>query len=116
MKKKSRAVILSAAVLTAVLCVGSALASPRPGGKAGQPAQSVRPSGGQQERSDNSKYTVTAYEGRLAVYLTTHMDSPQYVTDVDISTLPAADREALQKGIPVYTEEELTSVLEDYSS
>ena len=116
MKKKSRAVILSAAVLTAVLCVGSALASPRPGGKAGQPAQSVRPSDGQQECSDNSKYTVTAYEGRLAVYLTTHMDSPQYVTDVDISTLPAADREALQKGIPVYTEEELTSVLEDYSS
>lgn len=116
MKQKSRAIILSAAVLTAALCVGSALASPRPAGKAGQPAQSMRPSGGQQERGDGSKYTVTAYEGRLAVYLTDHMGAPQYVTDVDISTLPAADREALQKGIPVYTEEELTSVLEDYSS
>ena len=48
--------------------------------------------------------------------LTTHMDTPQYITDVEVSTLPRADRDALDAGIPIYTEQQLTSILEDYSS
>ena len=43
-------------------------------------------------------------------------DAPEYITDTPVSSLPAADRAALQTGLPVYTEEELTRLLEDYCS
>ena len=121
MKGKTRLVILSVAVLTAALCVGAALAAPEPVGKAPQPQQSSLSAESRQEQPDetpssDAKYTVTTYQGHLAVYLTTHMDTPQYITDVEVSTLPRADREALDAGIPIYTEQQLTSILEDYSS
>ena len=125
MKANSRLIILSVAVLAALLCVGAALASPRASEKPEQQSVNTQPQNPQEPDDsearrpvpdENAKYTVTAYEGRLAVYLTAQMDAPQYVTDVEVSTLPLADREALQTGIPIYNEEELTSILEDYSS
>ena len=120
MKEKYRLMILSASVAAAALCIGAALISPRPSAKAERP-QPVQQAPDVQEDSapftgGSAKYTVTVYEGRLAVYLTASAQAPQYVTDVEVSTLPAADREALQKGIPIYTEAQLTSILEDYSS
>ncbi len=121
MKSKSRAIILSAAVLTSLVCVGAALASP---GR--QPAEVSDPSAAQHTDTapdvseptvpSGAKYTVTVYQGKLAVYLSEHMDTPQYVTDVEVATLPAADREALASGIPIDSELALTSLLEDYSS
>lgn len=120
MKGKTRLVILSAAVLTALVCVGAALAAPTPVGKTDLPVQDTAADGEQEQpvptAGDDAKYTVTTYQGRLAVYLTAQMDTPQYITDVEVSTLPKADREALSDGIPIYTEEQLTSILEDYSS
>lgn len=118
MKGKTRLLIVSAAMLAAVVCVGAALTTPRQadtqtpaapdGGQSGQtPGAAV---------STGAKYTVADYQGRLAVYLSAQMDAPQYITDVEVSTLPRADRLALADGIPIYTEEELTSILEDYSS
>ncbi len=121
MKGKIRLAVLSAAVLTAALCAGAALSAPDPAGKAPVPRQGIASAAGRQEQRDKdpssgAKYTVTAYQGHLAVYLTARMDTPQYITDVEVSTLPRADREALDAGIPIYTEQQLTSILEDYSS
>lgn len=118
MKGRSKLIIVIAALLVTLLCIGAAVAQsgqsgkrPIPGGPKGESAASTagRP-------SDGSKYTVTVFEGRVAIYLTEQMSSPKYVTDVPVSTLPAADRAALEEGIPIFTEEELTSILEDYGS
>ncbi len=120
MKKPYRPILLSAAAAAAALCIGAALLWPRPSAKAGCP-QPVRQGpdtrGAPAAFSDTgAKYTVADYEGHLAVYLTANAQAPEYVTDVRVCTLPAADRQALKKGIPIYTEAQLTSILEDYSS
>ena len=36
-------------------------------------------------------------------------------TAIDVRTLPGADREALERGIPLENEQALTQLLEDYS-
>lgn len=62
------------------------------------------------------KYVVRDYGGRLAVYLSDRPDTPAYLLDVYTSALPEADRTALEKGIILQTDEELSRLLEDYGS
>ena len=45
-----------------------------------------------------------------------HQDGEVIVTTaIDVRTLPGADREALERGIPLENEQALTQLLEDYS-
>ena len=115
MKHKLKAAAAAAAVLTAVVSAGAAMASTK-----SDPISTAEHSAAAPVQTDPSpaaaKYTVKVFGGRMAVYLTAHPDTPQYVTDVEVSTLPSADRIALHRGIAVYSEQELTSLLEDYSS
>lgn len=57
---------------------------------------------------------VGAWEGRLAVFRTNRA-APDEVFDVFIASLPASEQEALTTGIPVFDEEELQRLLEDYT-
>ena len=61
------------------------------------------------------KYLLRRYDGMVAVFLPDSAE-PEYVTDAPVSMLPAADRAAIETGLPVYSEEELTRFLEDYCS
>lgn len=61
------------------------------------------------------KYILSGYEGMVAVFLP-GSEQPSYVTDAPVSCLPAADRKILTEGLPVFSEEELTRLLEDYGS
>ncbi len=57
---------------------------------------------------------VGSFEGRLAVF-SPNENTPHTVYDVFLSSLPAAEQEALQAGIPVYTETALQRLIEDYT-
>lgn len=61
------------------------------------------------------KYLVGIYHGYVAVFVAGE-PAPAYITDAPISTLPLADREMLAAGIKIHTEEELSAILEDYST
>lgn len=58
-------------------------------------------------------YTVRSEQDRLIVR---QNDGTVLRTAIDTRTLPAADREALRKGIVLYDADELSRLLEDYSS
>lgn len=60
-------------------------------------------------------YVLGAKDGKLTVYAAdgyTVVD----VLDTYVYSLPLSDREAVAKGIPVYTVNELISLIEDYTS
>ena len=57
-----------------------------------------------------------AVPGTDGVHLTISQDGEVIVTTaIDVRTLPGADREALERGIPLENEQALTQLLEDYS-
>ena len=62
------------------------------------------------------KYIMKLYNGALAVFDADDLNEPQYITGIDERTLRDKDREAFAKGVPVYSDEELASLLEDYGS
>lgn len=64
-------------------------------------------------RSDT--YTVKEYEGHIGVF---HNDAPipYQEIEVDISSLPEADRQLLKKGITVTDTNKLNGIIEDYES
>lgn len=54
--------------------------------------------------------------GTDGVHLTISQGGEVIVTTaIDVRTLPGADREALERGIPLENEQALTQLLEDYS-
>lgn len=63
-------------------------------------------------------YLIQEYTGKIAVYRV--MDDGESelssLLDVDVESLPKADRENLKKGIGVGSEEEMLQLLEDYMS
>lgn len=61
-------------------------------------------------------YTVGAYNGRVAVFLYGEAQPTQVLEEVFLRSLPVGDRQRLQEGIPVYSEEELWPLLEDLES
>ncbi len=62
------------------------------------------------------RYTVSVYEGKVAVYDAALPGRPESVTSISVSGLRASDREALSNGIPADTFEETLKILEDLNS
>lgn len=60
-------------------------------------------------------YTAGIYRGQVALFAP-NSDTPWQVLPVYVNHLPPADQELLQAGFPLYTQEEISSFLEDYGS
>jgi len=61
-------------------------------------------------------YILKEYNDRVAIFLG-NSDTPNEVLDnVRVSSLPDYDRQILKSGIPVYSEDELQSLIEDLES
>ena len=59
--------------------------------------------------------TLGCFRGYLALY-DRGASEPKQIFPCQVSSLPDADRQALEKGIPVRSEEELQRLLEDFLS
>lgn len=60
-------------------------------------------------------YKVKNHNGNIAVF-NSESSEPLKIISVAVEELPPADQELLKKGIEVYSEEELVTILEDYCS
>lgn len=76
------------------------------------PAQASTP---KQQSDDAAPYTVKSYQGYIAVF-TNHSTSPNRITGIRTELLPLQDQLDLAAGIPVYTKEALSALLEDFGS
>ena len=94
--------VFAAGVLLCVLSLTPLLQTEEPAVTADAPAQ--------------HRYLVREYEGMVAVFLPRQLFGPKYVTGIRVDSLPQADREALADGIPVYSDAQLTALLQDYGS
>lgn len=65
--------------------------------------------------SRSNTYTVKEYDGHIGVFYNDE-SIPYQVIDVEVSSLPEADRELLKKGIQVQDTARLNSIIEDYES
>ena len=59
-------------------------------------------------------YTIRAWEGQVAVF-ERHQAYPKQVYDMPLSGLPYELRQQLLEGVAVYSEDELSILLEDYT-
>ena len=57
-------------------------------------------------------YTVKDYNGRIGVFVN-DSEIPSSTLDVFVNSLPIADRNDLEKGITVYSQQELSRLIED---
>lgn len=60
-------------------------------------------------------YIVRDYNGWVAVFPYAS-DNPQTVTGVSVAILPERDQNMLERGISVYSDDELFTLLEDYDA
>ncbi len=60
-------------------------------------------------------WIIKEYEGHPAVF-NGKDENPAEILDISISSLPSTDRMLLREGIRVYSENELSRLIEDYSS
>lgn len=106
--KQARFALVGACVLAAGLLIWGAnlseLAEP-PAVTAGSPAPEAE-----------CRYILGVYRGEAAVFLPKQTYGPKYCTGIQVDSLPQADREALEAGIPIYTDAQLTALLEDLGS
>ena len=68
-----------------------------------------------QQQSDQPLYLVRAQKNVLAVY-PYGSDTAAIVTDIRLSSLREYDQALMQHGFPLYSEQDLTSFLEDFDS
>ena len=94
--------------LTGALLCGLALPALLPA-----PAQAVA---AEADLSGGYRYLVREYQGQVAVFLPKQLYGPKYVTGIRVDSLPQADREALEAGIRIRTDAQLTALLEDLGS
>ena len=59
-------------------------------------------------------YTIGVWEGQVAVF-ERHQEYPKQVYDMPLSGLPYELRRQLLEGVPAYSEDELSVLLEDYT-
>ena len=59
------------------------------------------------------EYTIKSHKGRIGIFEDSKLS---YLLDVYINTLPKTDRDLLEEGIIVYSDSELHSIIEDYTS
>lgn len=66
----------------------------------------------------NDHFVLKDKDGFLAIYTNVTDDKMNLkeVTDIDVSGLPSGDVENLKKGIFIYGQDELSSILEDFNS
>ena len=57
-----------------------------------------------------------AWEGSVAVFDGADPETPRSVTDIALASLRATDRALIERGLPVGSEAELQSLLEDLGS
>ncbi len=68
-----------------------------------------------QEQETQPLYMVRVADGVLAIY-PYGSDTATEVTDIRLSSLREYDQKLMQQGFPLYSEQELTSFLEDFGS
>ena len=66
------------------------------------------------DAATNAMYTIGEWKGQVAVF-EGKQTYPKQVLDMPISGLPLEVREQLRKGVPAYSEAELSLLLEDYT-
>ncbi|MCX7614673.1 MAG: hypothetical protein N2Z65_02820 [Clostridiales bacterium] len=112
--------LLAATLMVAALLCTAALLMMLPKEISAPASQPIVAKQAQENKETTSqqkeKYIMKLYNGALAVFDAENPSKPQYITDIDERTLRDTDREAFKKGIPVYSDEELASLLEDYGS
>jgi hypothetical protein len=59
---------------------------------------------------------IGEFNGRLSIYATQNSPTPDIITDIPLSILPAIDQETIRKGFFVYSKAELSKLLEDLGS
>lgn len=59
-------------------------------------------------------YTIGVWEGQVAVF-ERHQSYPMQVYDMPVSGLPHELRQQVLEGVPVYSDAELSVLLEDYT-
>lgn len=60
-------------------------------------------------------YYAALVDQHVVIYLNGRTD-PVLVTDIDVRTLPDADRLMLEKGLPLASADDVSRLLEDYGS
>jgi len=60
-------------------------------------------------------YVLIEYNNCIAVYKACDLINPNYVINLDVSSLPLKDQGELKKGILILDKEELDKVIEDYT-
>jgi len=112
-----RPVLLGTVLLAAVLLLGSFMMREKPQSPApvteSTPVERQVPEGN--DAAGDPLYRLGIREGRVAVLDGTGGNTLR-VTEMPASSLPEPDRLALAREIPVYSEEELAHLLEDYGS
>ncbi len=99
----------------AVACAAAVLLRALPIGAPASPADALPSAAAQQITQPDPRWKVGVWQGHVAVF-DPQSDAPRQVLDTELISLPAADRQALEQGIPVFTAEELASLIEDYDS
>lgn len=61
-------------------------------------------------------YVLRDYEGYVAVFVENDPSCPMTVTDIQTSTLRQVDRDTLQTGLKIRSQERLIMILEDLGS
>ncbi len=61
-------------------------------------------------------YTVMDYGGRLAVFTASGGSVPEMITAIETGRMRKTDRDSFLEGVPVFSDEELCSLLEDFGS
>lgn len=69
----------------------------------------------QEQVEETPKYLVRVTDGVLAIY-PYGSDTAVEITDIRLSSLREYDQELMQHGFPLYSEQELSSFLEDFGS
>ncbi len=107
MKRTSLTVLLSVCAILVMLIVAALpSASSSPVSRNLTSAQQAQPT---------PQYTVRIYQNRLAICKGTSQQ-PWKLTSIHVDSLRHYDQQLMQKGFPLYSEQELTVFLEDYGS
>ena len=102
--RRARRLILLGATLLIIACMALFRAvTPRAAAPVNAPAAPF-----------TASYTAKTLSGRIAIYVAGE-DRPALMTDIDVRTLPEADRAALEAGITLSGDDALARLLEDYS-
>jgi len=69
------------------------------------------------EASQREVYMIAReYNGRLCLFSPEDTKNPREMLDVYVNTLPESDRDMFRAGVSLYSESEVTRLLEDYTS